>query len=108
MGDAADGRHDEHGAGTAARGVELTRRELALASLCVAIVCGSIGGVAGALVGAWWASPVLGFAVAWVVCERVFPNAHHYYGARSVSHRIYDTVAIASSVGAYLVVAHLR
>ncbi len=91
--------------------------EAHIASMCVAIVSGGIGGALylltkkgvclanfmscghhpiypiGAAFISWYA--------AWLVCRNAFPSAHHWYGHGSWSHRIYDTVGIASGVLVY-------
>ena len=86
--------------------------EAHIASMCVAIVSGGIGGLIvsgltviglhlnsgflgflGAAIWGWWAS--------WLVCKYLFPSAHHWYGHGSWSHRIYDLVGIAGGVLVY-------
>ncbi len=79
--------------------------EAHFASLCVAIVSGSLGG----LLAIWLDSKdqnlahlivagILAFSISWLVCKFLFPSAHKWYGAKSLYHRVYDLVAIGSGV----------
>ena len=94
--------------------------EAHIASMCVAIISGGIGGtiiskgvqflinlfIAGnpgdigelILAGGW------GWWLSWLVCKHLFPSAHEWYGHGSWSHRIYDLVGIVSGVGIYWLV----
>ncbi len=87
--------------------VNLKASEAHLASLCVAIVFGLLGGGLGLLVlkfvvisttVIYLISAALGFLVPWIVCNNYFPTAHHWYGANSIAHRIYDLVGIVAAV----------
>jgi len=97
----------------------LTSSEAHLASLCVAIVSGGIGGALAKIVciAVWgfyndynssfvyWYSlfyaGMLGFSVSWMVCNHLFKSAHEWYGSKSWYHRIYDLVGVISGVGIY-------
>ena len=88
--------------------------EAHIASMCVAIVSGGIGGGLTSLIynqlfifglTAPIAAPAIGgYAVAWLVCKFLFPSAHKWYGHGSWSHRIYDLVGIVSGVRIYWLV----
>ena len=94
--------------------------EAHIASMCVAIVSGGIGGGIAKFTMfmngifyphiSWYPAcgfvlaAFLGFMIAWLVCEHLFPSAHEWYGHGSLSHRIYDLVGIVSGVGIYWLV----
>ncbi len=100
------------------RNLILSNSEAHLASLCVAIVSGTIGGSL-AKSGIYWYSHwytadltipiywglifagILGFAISWVVCQFLFPSAHKWYNPKSWYHRAYDTVGVISGVLIY-------
>jgi hypothetical protein len=87
--------------------ITMKRRELHHASVCVALVYGALGGVLAGLTGWWWLAPILGFAIAWVVCERAFPSAHAYYGDWSVYHILYNLIAAGAGLGSFFAIARL-
>lgn len=100
----------------------LTSLEAHLASICVAIVSGGIGGVLAKIIFTiicssyndlsvsfvYWHglsyAGVLGFCVSWIVCDCLFKSAHDWYGAKSWYHRVYDLVGIVSGIGVYCVI----
>lgn len=94
-------------------GVTLKPSEAHLASLCVAIVCGIVGGMLATWTMFWNSriadlsiplgyglvlTAILSFCVSWIVCKYLFKSAHNWYGAKSWYHRIYDGVAIVSGM----------
>jgi hypothetical protein len=85
----------------------LQPREAHLASICVAIVFGVLGGK----LSLWFyeeptwhlyaATAGYGFMFPWLVCKHLFPTAHHWYGAKSWAHRAYDLIGVAAAFGAW-------
>lgn len=89
--------------------------EAHIASMCVAIVSGGIGGGLALALDLLFHGPAIhfvdylyaafaGYGIAWLVCTFLFPSAHKWYGHGSWSHRIYDLVGIISGVGIYWLV----
>ena len=85
------------------RQLKLKDYEAHIASMCVAIISGSIGGALALPVPeyGYGIAGILGYAVAWLVCKFAFPSAHKWYGHDSWSHRIYDIVGFFSGVLVY-------
>ncbi len=94
----------------------LKNSEAHLASLCVAIVSGGIGGLLAKWSVYWYSriadlslslgfglsvAALLGFCTSWLVCEYLFPSAHKWYGHSSWYHRAYDSVGVISGVLIY-------
>ena len=91
--------------------------EAHLASLCVAIVSGGIGGVLVKWIIYFYSTAlhldinllgfipaaVFSFSVAWLVCDYLFPSAHKWYGHDTLHHRIYDFTGTVSGVLIYWV-----
>lgn len=100
-----------HNNGSNERGsINLSAFEADLASICVAIVAGSIGGNIGTLltdIFPFWVLLIfiisLGFIIPWLVCMYLFKTAHAWYGSGSFNHRIYDGVGIISAVVAFYI-----
>ena len=83
----------------------LSWNEINLASMSVAIVCGSLGAVLThsfipvlPYLLNYLISGILGFGIAWIVCEYLFESAHSFYGPASIWHRIYDGISILSAI----------
>ncbi len=89
-----------------------TPNETHLASLCVSVIFGSLGG----LNGVWtvytfpiginiWVQGIIcalfGFLFTWMICKYWFFTAHEWYGYKSFAHRIYDAVGIVSAMGVF-------
>ena len=99
-----------HGASDESRSVKLPAFEADVASICVAIVAGSIGGNIGTLltdVFPFWGLLIfilgLGFVIPWVVCKYLFKTAHVWYGSGSLKHRLYDGIGMISAVVAFYI-----
>ena len=91
-------------------GLNLPPFEANLASFCVAIVAGSIGGNIGTLLPdiiPFWSLIIfvlaLGFIIPWIVCKSLFKTAHAWYGSNTLKHRLYDGVGISSAVIAFYI-----
>ncbi len=94
--------------------VNLQPKEAHLASLCVAIVFGVIGGGLALLLksnlplsitATYIIASISGFSLPWIICRSYFVTAHRWYGAKSISHRIYDLIGIfAATLFIYLVI----
>ncbi len=81
--------------------------EAHFASVCVAIVFGTVGGKIAVLfsghISIWIVAAltaILGFFIPWFICKYPFHTAHEWYGANSIAHRIYDAIGV---VAAFLV-----
>ncbi|MCH7733276.1 MAG: hypothetical protein IIA61_11730 [Candidatus Marinimicrobia bacterium] len=90
--------------------INLPAFEVGFASICVAIVAGSIGGNIGTLltdVFPFWGLLIfilgLGFIIPWVVCKYLFKTAHAWYGSSTLKHRLYDGVGMISAVVAFYI-----
>ncbi|MES0488350.1 MAG: hypothetical protein ABUK01_00055 [Leptospirales bacterium] len=90
--------------------ITLNSFEANLASVCVAIVFGSIGGNIGTLLTGllpFWGLITLilalGFIFPWIVCKYLFKTAHEWYGPASWQHRMYDGIGIVAAVAAYYI-----
>jgi len=87
--------------------VNLQPKEAHLASLCVAIVFGVMGGgltllfksnLTLSITATYIIAFVLGFSLPWIVCRTYFVTAHRWYGSKSASHRLYDLVGIFTAI----------
>lgn len=79
--------------------------EAHLASACVAIIFGTIGGfigIASLTIVTTSISTIIallgGFVIPWLVCKYLFNTAHMWYGRNSFMHRIYDGIGIIAAI----------
>ncbi len=84
--------------------------EAHFASVCVAIVFGTIGGHIAALFSGtltiWVVAGLtafLGFIIPWLVCRYLFKTAHVWYGANSFAHRLYDSSGVVAAFVVFIV-----
>lgn len=85
--------------------IEISEIQLAMSSLAVSVVCGSVPGIVVGKMGLpVWVVPPASFVVSWFVCEKLFTVAHDHYGAGSVWHRAYDMTSIGSGLLMYYLV----
>ena len=107
------------------KNLTITSSEAHLASLCVAIVSGGIGGILAIMcsivrikiytsisleyllnnVDTIILAGILGFCVSWIVCKYLFKSAHRWYGSKSWYHRVYDLVGVVSGTGVYWILS---
>lgn len=93
--------------------INLPAFEAHTASICVALVSGFVAGKLSIALYNFSASyaqlnngvlycliAFLGFAIPWVVCKYVFHTAHHWYGAKSLAHRMYDSLGVIAAFSA--------
>jgi len=78
--------------------------EAHLASICVAIVFGCLGGYfAKSMINDvnYWLyllTGLAGFLFPYIICKYIFVTAHEWYGEKSLSHRVYDLIGIVSAL----------
>lgn len=88
----------------------LTEFEAHFASVCVAIVFGTIGGLIAimfsGILNIWIVAGLtafLGFIIPWFICKYPFHSAHEWYGANSIAHRIYDSIGVVAAFIVFVV-----
>ena len=84
--------------------------EAHIASICVAIVFGTIGGFIGVIFLMIFSNTISlliavfgGFLIPWIVCKYLFKTAHLWYGQSSLYHRAYDSVGVLAAIATFYI-----